>query len=510
MELKPHQQKVVNYMKTSDVRGILLYHKVGTGKTITSIAIAELYNKKKIVIVPASMRTQWVTELKKMKVNLKNYKIISYQRFLNDAKNGNLKSFDDLVAIVDEAHRIRSADGIISTLAVKLLQSAYKVILLTGTPMINSPTDISSLINSIKGKNVLPTTIEDFKKVIYHQKIKSAPPEEKRCIDYSNVICSDNGVKYKLGMCKYHYYITLKYASKQIRDQVKFKENVEYEISQSNRIEKEKQMAKEGYLIPNFDLFSEYIKDIVSSYNPLQSIEYYPTVEYQKIKLFMSEEQDLAYKNFSRIIKKEDLEMIQMGYPIKKRSGKLNSYLNKTRQISNTWNGKINTPKFNSILKMIRTGPFPIIVYSNWIENGIEPLSKMLELRFIKYGVFTGTMNDNQKQKIVERYNEREIDVLLLSTAGGEGLDLKNTRQIHIMEPHWNISKIKQVIGRGVRYKSHSSLPKEERNVKVYYWISVPLNYGEKLGADEYLYKISDKKDREINLFLETIKENSI
>ena len=47
MELKPHQQKVVNYMKTSDVRGILLYHKVGTGKTITSIAIAELYNKKK-------------------------------------------------------------------------------------------------------------------------------------------------------------------------------------------------------------------------------------------------------------------------------------------------------------------------------------------------------------------------------------------------------------------------------------------------------------------------------
>ena len=93
--------------------------------------------------------------------------------------------------------------------------------------------------------------------------------------------------------------------------------------------------------------------------------------------------------------------MIQMGYENKKRSGKLNSYLNKTLQISNTWNGKINTPKFNSILKMIRTGPFPIIVYSNWIENGIEPLSKMLELRYIKYGVFTGTMNDIQKQKIV-------------------------------------------------------------------------------------------------------------
>ena len=82
MELKPHQQKVVNYMKTSNVRGILLYHKVGTGKTITSIAIAELYNKKKIVIVPASMRTQWVRRNTGFKAALEHYKAIRCGRDL--------------------------------------------------------------------------------------------------------------------------------------------------------------------------------------------------------------------------------------------------------------------------------------------------------------------------------------------------------------------------------------------------------------------------------------------
>lgn len=66
IELKPHQAKVVEYMEKTDVRGIILYHGLGSGKTITSIAIAELYPDIDIVIiVPASMRTQWKDELKK-------------------------------------------------------------------------------------------------------------------------------------------------------------------------------------------------------------------------------------------------------------------------------------------------------------------------------------------------------------------------------------------------------------------------------------------------------------
>lgn len=54
------------------------------------------------------------------------------------------------------------------------------------------------------------------------------------------------------------------------------------------------------------------------------------------------------------------------------------------------------------------------------------------------------------------RYNEGATRVLLLSAAGGEGLDLKETDEVHVMEPHWNDPVVQQVIGRAVRFRSHA------------------------------------------------------
>ena len=60
------------------------------------------------------------------------------------------------------------------------------------------------------------------------------------------------------------------------------------------------------------------------------------------------------------------------------------------------------------------------------------------------------------------------IKVVLISKAAAEGLDFKNIRQIHIMEPWYNLNRIEQIIGRGVRNLSHCALPFEERNVEIY------------------------------------------
>ena len=48
------------------------------------------------------------------------------------------------------------------------------------------------------------------------------------------------------------------------------------------------------------------------------------------------------------------------------------------------------------------------------------------------------------------------------------GLNLKNVRQVHIMEPYWQPVLIEQVIGRAVRTESHISLPKKDRNVEFF------------------------------------------
>ena len=53
-------------------RGLLLYHGLGSGKSCTSIAIAEgmKTNKHVIILTPKSLRDNYMEELKKMRLIL--------------------------------------------------------------------------------------------------------------------------------------------------------------------------------------------------------------------------------------------------------------------------------------------------------------------------------------------------------------------------------------------------------------------------------------------------------
>ncbi len=63
--------------------------------------------------------------------------------------------------------------------------------------------------------------------------------------------------------------------------------------------------------------------------------------------------------------------------------------------------------------------------------------------------------------------------VFCITSAGAEGLSLKNVRAVHIMEPYWNDVRTSQVKGRAIRICSHSELPPSERTVDVYSYVSV-------------------------------------
>ena len=55
--------------------------------------------------------------------------------------------------------------------------------------------------------------------------------------------------------------------------------------------------------------------------------------------------------------------------------------------------------------------------------------------------------------------NGTSVKVVLISQAGSEGLDFKFIRQVHILEPWYNMNRIEQIIGRAVRNCSHKDLP---------------------------------------------------
>lgn len=120
-----------------------------------------------------------------------------------------------------------------------------------------------------------------------------------------------------------------------------------------------------------------------------------------------------------------------------------------------------------------------------------------------KYVMITGekdfSQNNNEDIKYVtnkENANGENVKVILISMAASEGLDFKNIRQIHILEPWYNMNRIEQIVGRGVRNLSHCDLPFEERNVEIYLHGTV-LNKDEE-AADIYVYRSAEKKALQI------------
>ena len=240
LSLMTHQKIVRDYINLyTPYRGLLLYHGLGSGKTCTSIAIAEGMkdHKKIIVMTPASLRRNYYEQLKKCGdpmykknqywefipatdeniqtlsvtlnlslsyiqknngawfVNIKNpsnyetlnrsekesldlqldemirykYQFISYngmrRRHLNaliQGENGPHNPFDNTVVIIDEAHNLvsrivnklsKKIEDSVSKHLYHLLMSASnaKIILLSGTPIINYPNEIGITFNILQG-----------------------------------------------------------------------------------------------------------------------------------------------------------------------------------------------------------------------------------------------------------------------------------------------------------------------------------------------------------------------
>ena len=122
------------------------------------------------------------------------------------------------------------------------------------------------------------------------------------------------------------------------------------------------------------------------------------------------------------------------------------------------------------------------------------------------------------------------IKVLMITSAGSEGINLRNTRYVHIMEPYWHPVRTEQVIGRARRICSHQSLPKELQTVEVFiyimiftqqqlnseYAIELKLKDQSKfvpylpLSSDEKLFETSNTKEQLSSQILKCIKEASI
>ena len=126
------------------------------------------------------------------------------------------------------------------------------------------------------------------------------------------------------------------------------------------------------------------------------------------------------------------------------------------------------------------------IYNSNW---SVAPASIVSKLR---------------EQGLENNFMGETIKVFMITASGAEGINLKNTRYVHIMEPYWHMVRLNQVIGRARRLCSHQDLPEELRTVQVFLYISViPLDLDpDRVAKDPELKK---KKNDHIELVLRDV-----
>jgi len=215
-----------------------------------------------------------------------------------------------------------------------------------------------------------------------------------------------------------------------------------------------------------------------------------------------------------------------------------------------------HSAKISEICKMIKKSDGIIMVYSQYIDGGIIPLALALEemgfnrrvsgknknlmktrnvssldvdkmipkneldeedtFNQASYVMLTGDerFSPNNEKDLAELNNIKnneghKIKVVLISRAAGEGVDFKNIRQVHIMEPWYNLSRLEQIIGRGVRNRSHCSLPFEKRNVEIFLY-ATQLESSDTESPDMYLYRWSAIKAQKIGKITRIMKENAI
>ncbi len=167
------------------------------------------------------------------------------------------------------------------------------------------------------------------------------------------------------------------------------------------------------------------------------------------------------------------------------------------------------------------------------LYTGTETVEEKEIIRNIYNSMWTfvpSSIVDQLKVKNENNFLGEIIKVMMITSSGAEGINLKNTRFVHVVEPYWHMVRIEQVVGRARRICSHEDLPVEMRNVKIFLYVST-LSEKQKtdqehieliirdtsrvdkktpITTDESLYELASIKQRINNQILRAIKETAI
>lgn len=488
-------------------RGILVYHRIGAGKTCTAINIAEKFKNTKniMVVLPASLKGNFRSELRSLcagqnylndreRAELKKlhpsdpeykkiiersderidkyYTIYSYNKFVDLLKQKKL-SLKNTLLIIDEVHNMVSDTGTYYSYLYEAVHSApedLRLVIMSATPIFDKPNEIALTLNLLLRDRQLPIGSE--------------------------------------------FYNTF----------------VDTKFTQHGAV----------YTVKNMDVFKDYARGYISYYAGAPK-KAFPTQEFHIVKTKMSDFQEKLYRRVEIRESSSDIrDYLAADIP--------NSFFIGLRMISNfTYpNRKLGkagydslqekdldprnlekySPKMLRILRRIKRVQGTAFIYSNFKEfGGIYIFIRILEHYGYKnyqqhgagrkrFAVFSGDEDIKYKDEIKAVFNNKnnedgsQIKIILGSSAIKEGISLLRLQEIHILEPYWNLSRLDQVIGRGIRYCSHKDVDPEKRLVKVFVYLAVHPKI--KISVDQKIMNMAINKQLINTQFEKALKESAV
>lgn len=530
-KIMPHQIFLGKWMSHhhKHVQGILVYNRIGSGKTLSSIVaglchIAYHSGKNKFpkitVVTPANLIDNYKEELrgpgpkqvlinnnavdyggastknvvenpfftgnkqnvfKNKKLINKHWDFITHQKFINDVfnKSNGLpgKLVDKLkeperIWIFDEIHNLVSDVGEnykkISNALKNYLHPTSKLILLTGTPIVDSGHEIGLTLNLLNPRIRFPDNKQDFDKLSNDQlkymmygyisyfsggNPKLYPEKTVRIVHHQ---FNRKSPQYKNYLKVYSKELPKKYRDKNMTDEKQQSGFFLKSIMAAN-VYRTKKMLEELDNTPKNDKF-EFVKNNMS----------------------------LKYANIAEHISK-----------CKGTVFCFSPYLD---------------AGVKSIAMILR-----LLGFSDYFSNKSGP----------KYVLWTGEIKASDKeefsQTVLDTFNDEsnidgsKIKVILATRAISEGITFKNVRHLHICSNFWNDNVTKQAIGRCDRLNSHSDLPQNERTIKIYKHImKVPLKLTTdndlltEFSVEEYVQIKSQIKEKTNNKLYKLLREVAI
>ncbi len=465
------------------------------------------------------------------------------------------KLFSDRVIIIDEVHNMKNSKEKDSKLSAKVLQSyilKYSkntiLVLLSATPMYDSPEEILWIMNTlllndkrkpIKSIKLFDNNLNinpDFANILtkwsnnYVSYMKSSDPKHFPSKLYPTVN-NDNSILKKEDIYRFDIYGNEIKGNQNIDDLVLLKtEMSEYQKTIYNILKRQNKKFMESEEIKlEEEEDNENKKNIFFDLSQISNVVFSKSIEYNEEEIIQNLNQLYSDTGFRNVFTSELTN--DHKYKV---SYKSNHYIFDKKNLRDY------SPKINKIINYINNSKGIIFVYSRFLNSGIIPLAIALEHQgYTKYGSNanilkpTKDMNiksKNKKYMIISGNNPpvssnyiKELEILkseansngdiikivLVTTKGIEGLDFKNIREIHIMEPWFNLSRIAQIVGRGIRNNSHITLPEKERNTTIYQYVNLIKN--DIVETIDYRwYRRSEIKQKQISKIERIIKESSI